>query len=114
MVYFRLDVGRGDPFIRFAEIRTSFCLELFLSHLRILQFGIVCHSTLSMLRWLTRVPGRVDWRKVIGEKNPSIKAFVCIAPENGQPGHWDQGQYMHGVHADDMFVEDASGYELRS
>ena len=71
-----MPVGRGDPFIRFAEIRTSFCLELFLSHLKILQFGIVCHSTLSMLRWLTRVPGRVDWRKVIGEKNPSIKAFV--------------------------------------
>ena len=56
------------------------------THLKILEFGFVCHPALSMLGRLTRVPGRVDWRKVIAEKNPAINAFVCTAPENGQPG----------------------------
>ena len=39
-----------------------------------------------------RVPSRRlihDWRKVIAEKNPSVNAFVCTAPENGQSGPLD-------------------------
>jgi aspartyl-tRNA(Asn)/glutamyl-tRNA(Gln) amidotransferase subunit A len=52
--------------------------------------------------------------KVIAEKNPSINAFVCTAPENGQPGP------LHGlgigikdnICTTDMPTCSSNGYEV--